>query len=564
MKKQTKKQIEDAEQNTTQARSWRNWLHRHKKLIIASSVIALLLLVLTLVYLIPSVRYALLSPFVAHAYTVTVQDAQGGIALQGAEVVLAGQKKIADKAGRAEFESVAVGIYTLEVTAPLYASKSYDAEVTVFGGVQGFVAKLHATGKRVAVSITDRISGHPLKGATILAGKTTTATQADGMAQVIVPTNTTALAATIKKEGYLDQALTVSQQPASASLVKTGKMYFLSKQSGTIDVVSTNLDGSDRQTLVKGTGNESEYNTALLASRDWRYLALIAKRDTPQNSLYLIDTQQPNLKRITDGTTFINPVGWSGQRFVYKDDGTDESRWSLKSVNASTRQLATLEKYESTIETESGYVSDMFIGSPYILEGDTIVYTADWSPPMYGGKPASKQSGVISVQADGSNRHSLRTYPASEISYIETKLYKPQEIHYRVINTNGERRENIMTVNKKIEVVPPAQQKFDQEYPTFLISPDGKRAFWAEPRDGKNALFTGDNNAGNTTQIAQMSEYTAYGWLTDDYVLLQKGGSELFITTIDQLKAGKEPLKISDYHKPATSFLGYGYGYGGL
>lgn len=84
----------------------------------------------------------------------------------------------------------------------------------------------------------------------------------------------------------------------------------------------------------------------------------------------------------------------------------------------------------------------------------------------------------------------------------------------------------------------------------------------------KNALFVGDENATPTgaEQLASLSEYTAYGWLTDRYLLLQKGNSELYITTAEDLKKGDDgqpPLKISDYHKPGIDFAGYGYGYGG-
>jgi hypothetical protein len=51
--------------------------------------------------------------------------------------------------------------------------------------------------------------------------------------------------------------------------------------------------------------------------------------------------------------------------------------------------------------------------------------------------------------------------------------------------------------------------------------------------------------------------------MTEDYLLMQKGDNELFITTKAQLKKGVEPLKISDYHRARVNYQGYGSGYGG-
>jgi Tol biopolymer transport system component len=93
-----------------------------------------------------------------------------------------------------------------------------------------------------------------------------------------------------------------------------------------------------------------------------------------------------------------------------------------------------------------------------------------------------------------------------------------------------------------------------------LLSPSGSNSFWAEARDGKSALFVGDQDGKNPKQVASLSEYTSYGWFTDDYLLVSKGSSELYIMS----KAGGKPQKITDYYKPSVNYQGYGGGYGGL
>jgi hypothetical protein len=101
---------------------------------------------------------------------------------------------------------------------------------------------------------------------------------------------------------------------------------------------------------------------------------------------------------------------------------------------------------------------------------------------------------------------------------------------------------------------------YGSSYPTYLLSPSGSKTFWADPRDGKYSLIVGDAEGKNGKQIAELSDYNAYGWYTDDYVLVSKGSSELYILPA----AGGTALKVTDYHKPGFDLRGYGYGYGGL
>ena len=564
-------QVDDRLKREGRLRGFILWYKTHKKLTIPLSVTVFIVVIGGLLFVIPSLRYSVLSHFVSKSYSVRVIDSKTNDFLVGADVSLGDQKVKTNEDGQARLEKIPVGNHTITVSKSLYDTQRMNIIVPIFTTVTSEVG-LKANGRQVVVKVTDKITNAAIEGAKVVTDDFSSQTNKEGNVTVVVPVGSEQITAQVEKDGYISSATTITQQSkAAASLVKTGRIYFLSKQSGTVDVISSNLDGSSRQTVLKGTGNEDGYTTSLLASRDWQYLMLYAKRDTKQAALYLIDTQDTSsiLYRITNGATSVASVGWSGHRFVYKEHQpsqqggySDEENWRLNSVNAADRRIVTLERVEK-VPTPNHGDAYQEIGTPYILDGDTIVYASIWRTQNYHVRPEGKESGVISVQADGSNRRFIKSYPSQEISYVETKLYKPQEIHYRVFNMNGERRENIMTINKKIETVPPEQQKFDESYPTFLISPDGKRALWAEPRDGKNTLFVGDNNSGNPQQLTTLSEYTVYGWFTDGYLLLQKNDSELFITTTDVLKSGNQPLKITDYHKPARSLNGYGYGYGG-
>ena len=542
------------------------WCKTHKRLSISLGVTFVLLFIATIICSIQDIRYAVFSPFLKRDVEIYVFDATTKSPIHNAAVKINNSTKHTSTDGKVHFSDIPVGIHGININLPLYTSENFLATVPILSKAK-INASLKANGKRISITIRDKINGKPIDGVIVTANKSSGISKSDGKIELVVPINTSKIEVSTKKDGYIATSLTLSTDSSTnIGLIKTGRVYFLSKQSGVIDVVSTNLDGSDRQTIVKGTGNEYDYDTSLLASRNWRYLALNARRDDNKNALYIIDTSNPGqLSRITDGGMILTPVGWSGERFIYNETNIFgyAANWSLRSVSGENKKVTVLEKVDSAPFQQFSYTSYQSIGTPYILSDDTIVYPTTWSGGNYLEPRAdNKSAGIIAIQADGSNRHFIKEYHSNEISTIETNLYKPQEIHYRVFNANGEKRENIMTVNKKIEVVPPDQQKFDQSYPTFLISPDGNHSLWSEERDGKNTLFIGDNNSGGPQEIASLSDYIPYGWFTDDYILLQKNNSELYISSTETLKSGIQPLKISDYHKGA-SLIGYGYGYGG-
>src|SRR5205085_4643278 len=121
-------------------------------------------------------------------------------------------------------------------------------------------------------------------------------------------------------------------------------VYFLSKASGKIDIIKTNLDGTDRKTVLAGTGKEDQRNTVLLASKDWKYLALQSRRDSKLAKLYLIDTSTDKLSTIDEGDADFVLAGWKNHYFIYEVDRNGKNVWetnqqALKSFNADNQQL---------------------------------------------------------------------------------------------------------------------------------------------------------------------------------------------------------------------------------
>jgi hypothetical protein len=538
---------------------------RKKKWTLPVTVLVILVALLA----VPVTRYVLVGWFWQEKITVTVYDNQNHSRVTQATVKIDGQSVQTDSNGQAKIGSVHVGNRSLSIEKKYYKTANTNVTVDVFANGKNYDASLQATGRLNKITVTNRITGDAVESALIDAGEGNQArTDKTGSANVIIPADKQSLAVAITADAYNKISATIQQGKVNAQqLVPSGKMYFLSKASGKIDVVKTNYDGTDRQVVVAGTGQEDDNDTSLLASRDWKYLTLKTKREASKSAaLYLISTSDGSMTVMDQGDASFSLVGWSGHKLLYTVNRNNIQYWqakkaALKSINAENKQLATLDETAGTDDQYNGAFESF--SNFYILDNQ-ITYVKRWSPMnSYSTSALSgKQTVITSIAPDGTNKKTLKAFPAEQQPIINAALYKPQEMYYSV-NIGNAPAQFYELEGGNVKSIPNDDSAFTRQYPTFLISPDGAKTFWSESRDGKNTLLIGGKNAENEKQLVAKSDFTPYGWMTDDYLLMQKGNSELFITTKSQLEKGAEPLKISDYHKPNINYPGYGYGYGG-
>ena len=532
---------------------------------------AFLLVVIAILLAIPATRYMALGWFWKDSVVVSVIDDGNDRPVTEATIKLAGMSAKTDAKGKATISNVPIGVHDLTIEKKNYQTTTVNIEVSGFASGKEFSQKVHATGRITDITVVNRLSGAVIKGALVTVSQDDKAkTDDNGKAQLVIPTDKKVVSVTVAAEGYIEQKVEIApSKNANVELIPAGKMYFLSKQRGKIDVIRANFDGSAREIAVEGTGHEYDQTTTLLASRDWRFLLLKARREAGKAAaLYLYDTTKGNLELIDQGNKAeFTSIGWSGHNFFYQLTRGDRLPSQLgfeaiKMLNAQSRKVSTIDESQVSSMSPSVHFRQTY-SYPYILEGG-IVFNRLWT----GNAtllPSELTVDIVRVNSDGTGKKVIKSFPSPTISYIEAKLYEPQEVYYR-INKNGDPTPKPIYAELANWVYREGVNgdQFDKnEYPTFLMSPDGTMSFWSEPRDGKNALLIGGKNAENEQVLASMSEFKAYGWLTNDYVLMQKNNSELYIASPAQLKAGKAPLKISDYHKPSSLFPGYGYGYGG-
>jgi hypothetical protein len=538
----------------------------HKKVAVPLTALAVLLVVLAL----PFTRYKVLGLFIKKQFNVVAIDSSTNTPVSNASVTIAGHTAQTDGNGKASIGGVPVGQHTLTATKKYYKDYSGKVMVPLAKVRDPFQIKMVATGRQVPVVVSNKITGKGVEGVTITANDVEARTDKDGKATVVLPADQQKVDAKLTLQGYNDAAVSITITDRSVkentfTVIPSGKVYFLSKASGKIDVVKTNLDGSGRQTVLAGTGKEEDRGTILLASRDWKYLALLSRRDGGQPKLYLIDTSTDKLSTMDEGDAIFGLVGWDNEYFVFtvarnKDVWADKIN-ALKAYNAKTAQIKTLDETAGEGTGNYDYAAENF--GTVSIANSSLVYSKAWNSNYYSmARLSGKKDTIISIKPDGTDKQTLKSFDVStdtSYSYIDTRLNKPDDIYFQV-SASGPISYYEYQNGKLAEAKDVNADSFGKDYPTYLISPDGKASFWSEPRDGKNTLFVGNQGGELGKQIASLSEYLQYGWYTNDYLLVSKNGSELYIMPV----GGGTPLKLSDYHKPTQSFNSYGGGYGGF
>lgn len=568
-------QPEEFEEATAEEEGKKHRWHRffkfygsHKKWTISLTI----LILLGILFALPWTRYPMLAPFLSKEYSIKLLDNKNGAPVSGATITLDGKSAETDAEGVATL-SAKVGERTLAINKKYY--KGYSSHVFVGLRTQGSPAevRLTATGRQVPVTVVNKISNKPIANADIKVLDTKAKTDEEGKAIIVLPTTQPTQDATITASGYnaMTGTVKVTSEVVAGNtfhLTPSGKVYFLSNLSGNIDVVSANLDGSNRKTILAGTGEEEPNNTVLLASRDWKYLALLSKRDGgTYNKLFLINTSNDELKAMDDTVANFAPVGWSDHRFVYHVDHANTKPWqsknmAIKSYDVDTGSITVLDETAAQGSSQTNYARQSIYPYQVRISDNDIIYTKTWSDAFPDSNLNGKKDQILSSNADGSNKRVLKEFPRSATTgyqFINSNVRKPGDIYFSVYSGSStvyyEYRDGNVTQSNTI-----TDTAYNRSYPTYLASPSDNRTLWSEPRDGKFTLFIGSPSGENGDQIANLSDYQAYGWFSDNYLLVSKDNSELYIMPA----SGGTATKIADYYKLQRSYSGYGYGYGGL
>lgn len=526
----------------------------------------ILISLLTIALVVPFSRYKLAGLVIKQTVQLQIIDSKTGRPVSRAAVIVDGQSIKADAVGRAQFR-LPVGTHRLTISKQYYSS----AIVSAFAGFKAVSAvkvQLVATGRQVPISVTNALTGKPLAGVEISLSDTSAKTDGQGKAVIVLPAGQKTLNGTISAPKFNDSTIIVQITDAEVTannfkLVPSGSVYVLSNSSGTIDIVKANLDGSKSAVVLKGTGKEDVNNTVLLASHDWQYLVLKAQRDSSQAALYLLDTSTDKLVQFDSGDANFTMIGWDGHSFMYDAVRNNvvtsqNAHEQLKSYDAERGQLNQLDSTQAVTAT-TGFSYQGFYN--FTLVDKLLVYNTQWYSSG-GADISTKNATIRAVQSDGQNKKDYQNIPAAGLAYIQAAQATPESVYYAVFNYNDSKSQYYAFQNQSIsQPASVTAASFNKAYPSYVVSPSGKQTIWNETRDGKQVVIIGDSNALNAHSINSLNGFNVYGWYSDDYLLISKSNSQLFIVPVGDLLA---PLALSNYYKPGKNVVINSYGYGGL
>jgi hypothetical protein len=530
-----------------------------------------LVVLLVIVVALPYSRYKLLGLVLHETVKVTVADSVTHTPVSDAEVKVAGVMVTTNADGIAQIR-IPFGKSVLLVSKQYY--KSYAAaDFISLNTSRTLLVHLQATGRQIPIIVENTLTNQPLKGAEIRVFNTSAKTNRTGNAEVVLPTKQADYAATVMLNGYnlLTFSVQVTNSLVSGNIVHltpAGQLYFLSNLSGTIDIVKTNLDGTDRQTVLAGTGQENPNTTTLLASQDWKYLVLKAQRSGSQPALYLINTSTDKVTEFDDNAADFTPVGWSGHDFIYDEvfsnvATSQNGHEQLKSYDADTNQLDLLDQNQAE-GSPTSYAYQGFYDF-YLINGE-VLYDTQWNTTNVSGDSIAASSltdTIRGVEVSGQTKKDYQSIAANTVGHIQTVLAAPQTIYYAVYDATSSSTSYYAFNNQSVTSPSSLNQTtFSQTYPNYLVSPADDRTLWSIMHDGAATTMIGDQNGQSAKQLLRQSSSRPYGWYSDSYVLLSQNNEKLYILPVSGLAANEKPYAITDYYQTPETYSAIEYGYG--
>jgi hypothetical protein len=508
-------------------------------------------LIIIAIFATPYSRYYILGKFVKNEYQFSIVDSTTNLNISGATIDVDGKQLTTDSNGQAKI-ILGLGSYDYSVKKPFYKTQNG----TMFVGLTNnkpVPVKLVATGRQVPVTVLNKISGKPLSGALVSVLGTNAKTNKEGLTYIVLPTSKNGYLATVTATDYnaVTSRIVVSTNVNTNTIriVPKGSVYYLSNKDGKINVIKANLDGSDPQVELAGTGSEQASSTHLYSSPDWRYLVLEAQRTGTHSNLYYINTTTNQTTEFDGSDVNFKVIGWSGNLFIYDEVSTSSdtsvaAREQIKSYNPVNQKLTVLD--QNLVNGSNGnYAYQSFYN--FELLPTLVVYNTQWT--VTGTYELGTATDAIrGVGPNGLNKKDYYTFPAATTGSMQVARYKPSALYYNVQNTTTNQNSYYNFANNAVTAdasLDPAT--FSQTYPQYFLSPSGEAALWTTSQNGQPTTYSGDQNGQNQKLIRLPVGYSSYQWYDNVYILLSQGGQLYISPSIGSFK----PTLIGSYLIPS-------------
>lgn len=492
-------------------------------------VIILLVVGIIVAATIPSSRYFVLNRAgVRAASSLTVIDASTQQPLKNVDVRLDGIAAKTDVDGKVQLSNIQLGDHTLTVEKLAFAPVT--KEITLGWGSNPLGEfKLTPTGTQYGFTVTDFLTGKPLKQVEAISGESSAISDDKGFIKLTIgKLDDPKLSVTVKAENFRTEQISLeatSKADTPVKLVPSRKHVYISKRTGKFDMYSAYIDGRDEKLVLAGSGNEREDNLVVVPHPTANVAAFVSNRASQQNSdgfllsnLILINLDHNTTTSIGSAER-MQIVDWSKNYLVYVQIASGTS--------ASSPKRYKLMSYNYQEETSKELAASNFFND--VVSANNAIFYAPSSAYQTG------QTNLHKVNADGSGSqivYNQEVWNIFRTSYDHFALSVQQQWFDYKFGDATPTKLNSAPANQITRV--------------YLDSPDGKRSAWIDNRDGKGTLLSYDTTTkGDSTLKSQAGLTYPVRWLNDKvivYRIKSAGETADYAVNID----GGEPVKIRD------------------
>ena len=502
-------------------------LFRSKAFKISFTLIFLASIAAAFIY--PDSRYFILNKAGVRASTsFRIVDEQTDQPLKGAAVSIGQISAVSDENGDVTLNEILLGEQQINVSKPAFASLSKD--VTIGWGSNPIDdLGLIATGTRYTFEVKDFLSGKPIAGAEASSGEASAKASEKGeIALVVSEDEKQTIQAEITADGYRTEKITLQIGDESVKkvvLVPAKKHAFVSNRDGKFDLYKVDIDGKNEEKVLSGTGNEREDEISILAHPSRDLIAFVsirsderAKDGEPISSLNVVDLNSNEVENVVDSER-IQLVDFIDNKLIYikvQANSTEESKRRHRLIS-----------YDLDSRTEQELASTNYFND--VLAAKGAVY---YSPAEYKVNGAV---GFYRINPDGSGKTTILAEEAwnlFRVEYNKINIAISDEWYQYDLDT---------TQLDKLNGSPPTLKSR-----VYTASPNGKKAAWADIRDGKGVLLVYDPTSDEDKVIHRQSGLVnPLVWIDDDHIVYRVAtGSETgdYVVSI----SGGDPKKIVD------------------
>ena len=520
------------------------------KRLFKSKIFYLIVLILLIVFSIPYTRYKILGYILKKEVSISITDSITKDQVSDVLISINGQNHYTNSSGEASF-NLGVGPYQVKISKAYY--KTYYQRIFV-----GFTSNpvdnisLMPTGRQLSIKLLNVITSQPIENGTISYSGTSSQTNSFGVANIVIPNKNPTDNILVSANGYNQTNLIVKTDNKilneTLSLVPSGTVYYLKQINGVMDVVGSNLDGSNQKIILSGTGNENAQGSFLYPSPNWNKLILITNRSGPNQGVYVVDPSNGQSSEIDSSLNTINPVGWYNDQFIYQNNGPYNLEYNpgnnqLKSYSLDTNQLNIID--QSQIQgTQSNYVYQSF-QNPVIV-GNQLLYITDWlQSGSYVGTMPDNTIRVTSL--DQFSKKDIFSI-SNSTGYISQIIQPYPNSAYVLTFDNASNNNSVyqyLNGSLSEDNSPNAYTNFQNlSNQTAVLNPSATKTAWSEIQNGSPTLFIGDQNGYNQTQLSNLTGYSFVAWYNDQYILVSKKNN-LYVAAITG--SNNTPLLVGSY-----------------